>query len=67
MGIVGAGRFLQSVISRERPWEYIKRNEAEDDTPTSGSFGYDQASKEILDWEELGYSDERDLGDPDDR
>jgi len=61
MGPFIAGRFQQFTISRQRARFYSKANEADDDTPTSGRFGYDTTCQETFDWGELDYSDGDDL------
>jgi hypothetical protein len=67
MGFTGAGRFLQSAISREWAREYTKNNEAQIDTPTCGSFGYDKTSKAALDRQELGRGWDGSLDEADER
>jgi hypothetical protein len=62
MGPFRAGRFQQLTISRQRARLYPKTDEAEEYTPTSGSFGYDTPRQETFDWGELdyGYGDDLD-------
>ena len=61
MGPFRAGRFQQFTISRQRTRKHFETNEADDDTPTSGSFGYDTSRQATFDWGELDYSDGDDL------
>ena len=61
MGFAGAGRFLQSAISRQWAWSSSKNYEAHNYTPTSGSFSPDKTGKAPFDWEGLDYGDEDDL------
>jgi len=61
MGPFRAGRFQQFTISRQRTRFNLATDEAEEYIPTSGSFGYDQASQETSDWGELDDSDGDDL------
>lgn len=61
MGTFGTGRFLQSALSRQWSWGHTKKDETEDDTPTSGSFGYDQTRQAALNRARLDDRDEGDL------
>jgi len=61
MGTFGTGRFRQLALSRQRTWFDLKKYEAKDDSPVSGSFGYDTPRETLSDWERLDYGDERSL------
>lgn len=61
MGPFRAGRFQQFTISRQRTRFHSKADETEDDTPTSGRFGYDTTREEAFDWDRLDDSDGDDL------
>ena len=58
MGPFRAGRFQQFTISRQRTRKHFETDEADEHTPTSGSFGYDKAREEALDWDRLDDSDD---------
>ena len=62
MGPFRAGRFQQFTFSRQRARKHFETDEADLDTPTSGSFGYDKTRQETFDWGELdyGYGDDLD-------
>ena len=57
MGPFRAGRFQQFTISCQRTRQHLETDEADDYTPTSGSFGYDKTSQATFDWDGL---DDRD-------
>ena len=61
MGPFRAGRFQQFTFSRKRPRQHLETNEADEYTPTCGSFGNDKTRQTTFDWGELDDSDGDDL------
>ena len=58
MGPFRAGRFQQFTFSRQRPRVNTTTDEADEHTPTSGSFGHDKTRQATLDWDRLDDSDD---------
>ena len=58
MGPFRAGRFQQFTFSRQRPRIDTSTDEADEHTPTSGSFGNDTPRQTLSDWERLGLGDD---------